>query len=351
MDETSGGIPLKEIGIEDQAFSQARVRIEKSQRIKTDLRGEVNKPKSPLYQQRVAEIRQIELNSEQGDAGRAKTTEELVIDTRGYEEQRMKLQYKSPKGDSIQEELVMFVKLGTNGQPEFLRDQLGRTLALNADLYDSRLFSQKHAQGIDYKRTVIPRVDGRGAYTGVVSIIEDKNTNPNPPIVEKLQKEDLTKQIQPILNRLKSHQPNTLVRFGIEETLNPQEIANIQKVLTQAEAILNSKPVYQELMKLIDQFRGKDKAFDIALGFGTAVQEDKTLNYPQVINTSAGPVIKTPSEMYRLWTVRRKLKGVQTILTEYNKKPMDRNSGNLAYGTRVEPFTKDLENSLSEIQK
>lgn len=178
-------IPVKEMSVEQQAFQQAKTRIEKSQRIKADLKDlKTGQPKSANHLQRVQEIRDVEAKSEQGQAGSEKGAEELVIDNRGYQEQRIKVNYKSPDGKVVSEELVMFVKLGTSGQPEFLRDPIGKVWALNADLYDSRLTSNIHPKGLDYQRTVIPRIEGRGAYSGVVSLVEDdkpiqRSSNPD----------------------------------------------------------------------------------------------------------------------------------------------------------------------------
>jgi hypothetical protein len=114
------------------------------------------------------------MSSEQGEAGKKAGLTESVIDTRDYQPNRYKVVYTSPQGEEVTEELIMFVKLSPDGQPQFVTAENGQALAFNADLYDSRLSSHKHAQGVDYGVTVLPKIDGRGAYTGVMSLIEGK---------------------------------------------------------------------------------------------------------------------------------------------------------------------------------
>lgn len=155
--------------LERDPFNQAQMRIEKCQRIRNGLRP----PEGGQYDRlRVEEIRGIEAKSRQGKEGEKSGFQELVIDTRGYQEKRFRMTYSSPNGRKVAEELVMFVKTGKDGHPEWITLD-GQPLALNADLYDSRMLSHRHAQGIDYKITMIPRIDGRGAYTGVISIIKE----------------------------------------------------------------------------------------------------------------------------------------------------------------------------------
>lgn len=161
-------IPQQEL--ESQAFQQAKIRIEKSKRIREDIRPSGGKPYS---KQRVEEIRGIETGSEQGEQGK-KGFQEMVMDTRGYQEQRFNMSYKSPTGETLTEQLVFFVKLDANGQVEWLTDKDAKTLALNGDLYESRIISHKHAQGFNYDSFTIPRVDGRGAYTGIVTLFKSK---------------------------------------------------------------------------------------------------------------------------------------------------------------------------------
>ncbi|MCL4353115.1 T3SS effector HopA1 family protein [Patescibacteria group bacterium] len=158
--------------LETQAFQQAKIRIEKSQRI----RGDLQPPEGQAYnRQRVEEVRNIEMRSEQGEEGKRSGFEEILIDTRGYEPKRFRMTYENPQEASISEDLIMYVRMGQNGQPEWLTLQ-GQPLALNADLYEGRLASHKHAQGTDYKATVMPRVDGQGAYLGITTIIESANS-------------------------------------------------------------------------------------------------------------------------------------------------------------------------------
>jgi len=162
-----GEIPQQEL--EAQAFQQARIRIEKCKRIKEDIRPGGGKPFS---KERVEEIRGIEVRSEQGEEGKTSGLQEMVMDARGYQEQRFNISYKSPKGEVISEQLVSFVKLGANGQAEWLADESGKALALNGDLYKSRLTSHKHGQGTNFDSFTIPRIDGRGAYTGIVTLFK-----------------------------------------------------------------------------------------------------------------------------------------------------------------------------------
>jgi len=42
-----------------------------------------------------------------------------------------------------------------------MKNRQGQTIAINADLYESRLPSGIHAQGIEYDSYTIPRVGGR----------------------------------------------------------------------------------------------------------------------------------------------------------------------------------------------
>jgi hypothetical protein len=146
-------------------------RIEKSKRIKEDVKPSDGRP---YNKERVEEIRDIEARSEQGDKSKESGLEELFVDARGYQVSRFKVNWKSPEGQNLEETLVMFLKQDKSGQPDFLKDNSGKILALNADLYESKITSHKHAQRYDSDTFTIPRIDGSGRYTGVVSLVQDK---------------------------------------------------------------------------------------------------------------------------------------------------------------------------------
>ncbi len=171
MSEEKTTLPPKQL--EAVPFNQAMVRIERSERIANDLRPKNGEPYSRT---RVQEVRDIEMKSRQGDAANETELEELVIDTRDYQEKRFAVTYISEYNKQINEELVMFVKIGKDGQPEWLMNN-GKVMGLNANLYDARLTSRLHSEYNDHKATVIPRIGGNGAYTGVVSIIENQKGN------------------------------------------------------------------------------------------------------------------------------------------------------------------------------
>ncbi len=81
--------------------------------------------------------------------------------------------YVSPTGETVSEQLVSFVKADQKGEPQLYKnpDGFGH---LNADLYDSKRVSGKHAMGLDYNMSKIPRVDGKGNFTGIVTIQSGK---------------------------------------------------------------------------------------------------------------------------------------------------------------------------------
>ena len=138
------------------AFNRAKIRIQKSARIKDDISPSDGRPYS---RHRVDEIRNIERRSEQGDAAKETGLEELFVDARGYQKVRFCIKRFSPDSkDSITETLVSFVRPTSEGGVEHL--QLGgKLMALNADLYESRLISHQHAQGIEYDIFTIPIVN------------------------------------------------------------------------------------------------------------------------------------------------------------------------------------------------
>lgn len=176
----------QELRMSQTEFDGTKIRVEKCKRIRDDLKST---PAGERYtiaaQQRQEEIRRVEMKSKQGEKAKKGGLEELIIDTRGYHEKRFTRVYISPTGEKISEELVMFVRIDKDGKFEWLTLE-GKPLALNANLYDSRMTSQLHAEGLDYRVKVIPRINERGAYTGVVSIIEDKKNKLNINIFEKI---------------------------------------------------------------------------------------------------------------------------------------------------------------------
>ncbi|MFH0749929.1 MAG: hypothetical protein V1917_03410 [Candidatus Gottesmanbacteria bacterium] len=171
-------LPLRKLELPQ--FQQAKIRIEKSARIKNDLLPTHSSPNG----QRLAEVGNVEKKSVGLKEGDKSGLSEIAIDIRGYQEQRFKMNYVSPDGKNITESLVFFVKTSQAGQPEWLTVG-GQPLALNADLYDSRQPSNIHGQQKDCARTFIPRVDGRGAYTGIVSLFEQPRNTGNENILPK----------------------------------------------------------------------------------------------------------------------------------------------------------------------
>lgn len=181
----------QEVSAEDSR--RIDTRIQKSKRIAHDLKPADGKPFS---RERVDEVRDIEMRSEQGDEAGKNGLEELVFDTRGYKPTRFQVDYVDSQGKTITEDLIRFAKQGDNGQEVYLKFPDGRAVAGNASLYESRLTSRRHAQGVDYATKMMPRVDGRGAYTGIVTLIEDKNpastldSSPEPETPKKESKFD-----------------------------------------------------------------------------------------------------------------------------------------------------------------
>ena len=78
----------KEVNAE--AFKGTVTRVEKSKRIKDDIRPSDGRPYS---RQRVDEIRDVEMRSEQGDKAKETGMEELFMDARGYQETRFKMNW------------------------------------------------------------------------------------------------------------------------------------------------------------------------------------------------------------------------------------------------------------------
>jgi len=165
-------LPVSEMRrvVEQEAFNNAKGRIEASKRIRAELSNKVaGGPRPPIE----AKLQAIELASKQGEVGRLAGNQETYFDTRGYQEARANVTYVSPKDETITEQLVSFVKADQKGQPEIYKNSDGFSM-LNADLYDSKLPSQLHAQGNDHNTHMLPRVDGKGAYVGIVTVQTSK---------------------------------------------------------------------------------------------------------------------------------------------------------------------------------
>ena len=165
-------LPVSEMRrvVEQEAFNNAKGRIEASKKIREELsKRKVGLPKPPIE----ANLRTIEGMSQQGEAGRLAGNQETYFDIRGYQEARANVTYVSPKGETVTEQLVSFVKADQKGQPEIYKNSDGFSV-LNADLYDSKLPSHKHAMGNDYDQHMLPRVDGKGAYVGIVTVQTSK---------------------------------------------------------------------------------------------------------------------------------------------------------------------------------
>ena len=347
------GIPTEALppqNLEAAPFDQAKTRVEKCQRIGNDL-----KPKedaTPYSRERVKELRDVEARSQQGEAGKTSGSEELIIDSRGYEERRFNMIYRSDTGEEITEELVMFFILAKDGHTQWLTLD-GQPLALNGSLYDSRLESSLHASGRENRVSMIPRVGGRGEYTGVVSIIEarqsvesqggpqaDQTAQANTarqdsilaqPISPNDAREALTElagreverneydiaaqTIQPVLDKIQKS--GQMGRLGIEVIFTPEELAQIDRLLSGAHSKLALSPELRQLGDIIDQYKG-DKAFGISLGFGTAILEDSSVNAPTVIQTNAGLNIKVPPDTYRLYRLKGKVGSAQSLLQQPN---------------------------------
>jgi|GEM_PF-2547802 len=347
--------------LEAPAFSAAKIRIEKSQRIAADLKPQDGRAPN---QSRITEVRDIERRSAPGPAAAKSGLKEVVIDTREYQERVLKAKYKTDSGAEMSEELVMFFKLGRDGQPQFLTVD-GQPLALNGDLYRTRLDSQLHKPEKNVKTTVLPRIDGRGAYTGIVSIREKnevaekaprkpdgRGPSPLPAAgTERQSLQDLARDkekfdvpAKAILDKIKA--AGTMGRLGIEVSFAPQELVQLEQLFTETRGLLATNPILMEFTGVINQYRGKNKAFDILMGFGGAIVEDSTVSTPTVMTTDAGPKIRVPSPTFHLWKLQNDVQGAQFILTSYREKPLKRDAGNVAYGTSAGGFGRLVSSAL-----
>ncbi len=149
-------------------FEGMKIRVGKYSRIAEDLGGI-----PPLRKQRVNEIQAIERRIHERGRGDEKSgRHERLVDTRGYREARRTIRYVSPTGDTFDANVVMFYKKEKNTVEWLASD--GRTIVLDAGLYENRLPSTLYNQQSDRIVHYIPYVDDRGAYNGVITIIEEK---------------------------------------------------------------------------------------------------------------------------------------------------------------------------------
>lgn len=334
-------------------FNQVKTRVEKSTRIRQDLKPANNQP---FNQQRLQEVRQVEKMTAFDSPG----LHETLLDTRGFQEQRYKINYKSPNGQVITEELIFFIRPGKNGEWEFLKDDSGKSIALNSNLYESRLTSTIHPQGVDYNTYTIPKIDGRGSYTGVVTLITPKSRNLtstnipqslHPEAAQQAKIAEAKTKTEPILDKLKTNFPgrgvNGAGRLGIEVSLTNQELIILQETIKTLNQTIESSAEIQKTLALVKQLRGT-KSFDILHGFGRSVVEDNNTQSPKVETTTAGPVIKVSPETYQLWRKFSNLNSASTIVNWClnQEKPLNSTSGNLAYGTLASTLARYIESGF-----
>lgn len=313
--------------IDPETFGPLKIRVEKSQRIKEGIRPGGNKP---FDQARVDEIRDLERNVNLRERRPDTIEQDMQLDSRGFQAQIYPVSYKTPDGQILKERVVMFVKPGENGEFEFMKDSQGRTMAINSDLFDSKLKSDIHAQGMDYDTFTIPRVDGRGAFSGIITLRTDKKQpgqtelaagtpqQTSQPEATVAPKENPLDSIRPILDRLKTPgQSNTEpIRLGKEVVLSGDEIAALQDLINQTSTQLAANPELRNLQQLIQQ-QSKETAFGIAKFFGNAVVEDNRVSSPQVVTEPGGPKIHVPAELFSLWQRSNNLSNANSSLEEY----------------------------------
>lgn len=342
--------PLKITEKNDDDFRRARIRIEKSKRIKDDISPADRKQQN---RDRVQEIRGIEMMSSQS-AKEGEMLEEM-FDARGFRALRTTLEHTSPDGQQvISEDLVFFVKPSENGQLEYLVDQSGKRIGCNSDLIDSRLTSQKHASGRDYNVFTIPKIDGRGAYTGVISLQVDKDFN-NSKDDTRLQKQETLAssgknetsepiQIQPIIDKLNANRKQ-ITRLGIEVTLTDQEIAQINGFLDSSISLKKNDPQVSELSRMVDENRD-DKAFGIGLFFNDAVRGDPNVTKPTITRAKEGIRIYVPPELFTKWKALNDLESARNLLEQYQSQPLEAGK-NTAYGTLASNLADMIEKGKS----
>ncbi|MEK7649307.1 MAG: hypothetical protein AAB400_05365 [Patescibacteria group bacterium] len=172
---------IRQLGLKE--FEGMKLRLGKYGRITADLELQ---PTSAARIQRTQEIQAVEQKIKTRGRGDEKSgREELLIDTRGYREARRTLHYVSPTGESFDTEAVLFYK--KEGQQITWLKSENRLVVLDVGLYCNRLASTLYNQQGDRPVAYIPMVDDRGAYRGIVTIIEDKK-KPKPLIHEPEQK-------------------------------------------------------------------------------------------------------------------------------------------------------------------
>lgn len=153
--------------LEQKEFDEAALRMGKYGRIAADF---ARPEQSSVRKQRIDEVCAIEqkiLKKGRGGPG----CEEQLIDTRGYREHQTDIIYSSPSGQTITVPVVMFYK--KEGNKVVWLEGGGRTVVLHEALYRQRLKSSLYGTARDRSVSFIPVVDGRGAYTGITSIVED----------------------------------------------------------------------------------------------------------------------------------------------------------------------------------
>lgn len=155
-----------------KAFSETKARVQNAKKTREGIRPSDGRP---FNRNLVDEFRHAERFSEQGDKAKETGFEEIFIDRRGYQDARFQMHWTSPDGqETVAEDLVFFVKGGENGQIDYLTGKDGKPTALNADLYDSKLHSSRHAVRTDSDLFSVPRIDANGKFTGVVTLQSDK---------------------------------------------------------------------------------------------------------------------------------------------------------------------------------
>lgn len=209
--------------LEQREYDATVLRMEKYGRIAANLARD---ERSSIRKQRVDEVHGIEQKIlKQGRGGPG--CEDQLIDTRGYREYRIDIIYSSPSGQTITVPVVMFYK--KRGNETVWLEGGGRTVVLHEALYRQRLKSSLYGQARDRSVSFIPVVDGRGAYTGITSIIEDVRA-PNAARVAEKRSESLppgfrvsAKLIESIANRF----PFDQKRIRTPEQYYPPIVSNI----------------------------------------------------------------------------------------------------------------------------
>lgn len=161
MPEVQRVSELPQQKLEQASFNLARTRIQRSALIKHNL----THPNETLRRQQYAQLRSVEEMAHLED-------KELKVDARGYQETRFSQTYTTSSGEKVTEVVVMFSKLGADGQVQWLMTN-GQPAAFNADLYDTRIDSQAHTVRKDRNTKTVIKIDGSGNYNGIVTLYEE----------------------------------------------------------------------------------------------------------------------------------------------------------------------------------